>query len=89
LAGYAHCPIVPFHIEGIRTKVLSSWDQFQIPWPLSRVRIDIGEPIWVAAGAGEAALEAHRLALQAALVKLQKDGRAWAVRSRKIHGPAA
>jgi len=70
-------PVLPFHIEADRQWTLRSWDQTQIPKPLATVAISIGEPLYVAAEADEAGLEAARLALEARL-------RALEIRARRL-----
>src|SRR5207244_3031759 len=57
LAGYSEHPILPFHIEADRAKNLASWDGFQIPLPFARVRVRIGQPLFVAKDLSEDQLE--------------------------------
>jgi lysophospholipid acyltransferase (LPLAT)-like uncharacterized protein len=64
-------PIVPFHIESDRHWTAKSWDRTQIPKPWSTVGIAIGEPMTVAADAGEAQMESARQLLEARLEALQ------------------
>ncbi len=64
-------PVVPFHIEASRHWTLRSWDRTQIPKPFSDVAISIGEPMEVAPGADEPAMEQARLALEARLKSLE------------------
>lgn len=46
LARLSKVPIVPLGAAGARVHVLQrAWDQFQIPWPFSRVSIVLGPPI--------------------------------------------
>jgi lysophospholipid acyltransferase (LPLAT)-like uncharacterized protein len=78
LASYSQHPILPFHIEAKRAKVLSSWDLFQIPLPFSRVRVDIAEPMRLSENLQEPQLEEKRVELQATLNRLREEGEHWA-----------
>jgi len=64
-------PIIPFHIESDRHWTANSWDRTQIPKPWSTVAIAIGEPLEIARGGDEQAIEAGRLALEARLRDLE------------------
>jgi len=64
-------PVVPFHIESSRCWTARSWDRTQIPKPWSRVAIAIGEPMFVAANAGEVEIEKNRVVLEQRLGALQ------------------
>jgi len=75
LASATGQPIIPFHIEADRYWTVKSWDRHQVPKPGSTLAIAIGEPIEVAAGADEAAIEAGRLAVQSSLVELEELAR--------------
>lgn len=65
-------PILPFHAEATRFWTASSWDQTQVPKPFSRVTMCLGEPIEVPADADADAVEAGRIALEAALLGLMR-----------------
>jgi lysophospholipid acyltransferase (LPLAT)-like uncharacterized protein len=64
LAKATGSPVVPFHIEAERRWTARSWDLAQIPKPWSRVAIAIGEPLYVAEDADEAAVECARAELE-------------------------
>src|SRR5689334_10323172 len=64
-------PIIPFHIESDRHWTANSWDRTQIPKPWSTVAIAIGEPLEIARGGDEQAIEAGRLALEERLRALE------------------
>ncbi len=64
-------PVVPFHLEASRHWTMGSWDRTQIPKPFSEVAIAMGEPFFVPGDADDAALEEHRLALEARLRTLE------------------
>jgi lysophospholipid acyltransferase (LPLAT)-like uncharacterized protein len=71
-------PILPFTITADRYwSAKKSWDQFQVPWPFTRARVDIGRPIWVPAHADEETLSAKRDELQHALDELNRRGAEW------------
>jgi hypothetical protein len=64
-------PVVPFHLEARRHWTMGSWDRTQIPKPFSEVSIAMGEPFFVPEDADDAALEAHRVALESRLRVLE------------------
>jgi lysophospholipid acyltransferase (LPLAT)-like uncharacterized protein len=64
-------PIIPFHIEADRHWTAHSWDRTQIPKPWANVAIAIGEPMGVAADAGEAQIESARKELESRLRVLE------------------
>jgi lysophospholipid acyltransferase (LPLAT)-like uncharacterized protein len=64
-------PVVPFHLEASRHWTMGSWDRTQIPKPFSEVSIAMGEPFFVPEDADDAALEEHRLSLEARLRTLE------------------
>lgn len=71
LAGYSQHPILPFHIEATPAWTASSWDGFQIPYPFSKVRVLIGEPIFVEKDQSEEVLETKRAELENTLNALR------------------
>lgn len=73
LAGYSQHPILPFHIEANHAWNLSSWDGFQIPHPFSKVRVTIGEPIFVEKDLPDEALEEKRVLLENVLNSLRES----------------
>jgi hypothetical protein len=82
LARATGAPILPFHLEADRFWELRSWDRTQIPKPWARVALVIGEPIYVASDADDAAVEAHRASLHAVLETLEL--RALALVGREV-----
>jgi lysophospholipid acyltransferase (LPLAT)-like uncharacterized protein len=64
-------PIVPFHIEADRYWTANSWDRTQVPKPWSDVAIAIGEPMEVAPGADDEAIESARRELETRLRELE------------------
>lgn len=78
LAKKTSQPILPFTITAARYwSAKKSWDQFQVPWPFTRARVDIARPIWVPADADEKMLSAKRDELQRALDDLNRRGANW------------
>ena len=71
-------PILPFTITAARVWTASkSWDQFQVPWPFTRARLDIAEPIYVSADANETELLSKRDKLQQTLDEISRRGDEW------------
>ena len=64
-------PIVPFHIESNRHWTAKSWDRTQVPKPYATTAIAIGEPLYIAPDADEAAIEAGRRLLEERLRELE------------------
>jgi lysophospholipid acyltransferase (LPLAT)-like uncharacterized protein len=64
-------PVLPFHLEASRHWTMKSWDRTQIPKPFSTVAIAMGEPLQVAADAGDDALERARVMLEERLKVLE------------------
>ena len=75
LAGATGNPILPFHLEAASAWTLHSWDQTQIPKPMTRVALVIGEPIDVGPGATAEEREATRRVLEQKLVLLERRAR--------------
>ncbi len=73
-------PILPFVIEPKKIWTLKSWDRMQIPKPLSRAVVIIGQPIYVAKDASSAEVEAKLGELQTSLDDLVERGKAWSGR---------
>ena len=60
-------PILPFTITARHWEAKKSWDGFQVPFPFACARVRIAPPIYVSADTDDAALDAKRNELQAAL----------------------
>jgi len=67
LAKYSQCPIVPVAIATSRVHRLSNWDRTCVNLPFGRMGMVRGEEIHVPRDADDAALEAARAKVQAAL----------------------
>jgi lysophospholipid acyltransferase (LPLAT)-like uncharacterized protein len=70
-------PIIPVGIESAKFREINSWDKLQIPRFFSRVKIVIGEPIYVAEDADAEAIEKSREELQKKLDELTELGQQW------------
>ncbi|MGH9967216.1 MAG: lysophospholipid acyltransferase family protein [Pyrinomonadaceae bacterium] len=70
-------PILPFTITPRRYWRAKSWDEFQVPWPFTRARVDIAPAIYVSADADEPELSAKREELQQALDEITRRGNRW------------
>jgi len=73
LAQITGIPIIPVGIYVHRKKRLSSWDAFQIPFPFTRCEAILGTPIHVPREASEEEHEQARMALESALLALNRD----------------
>ena len=60
LAGATGEPLLPLHIESDPSWTMNSWDRTQIPKPLSRVSLVLGEPLFVDSTSEEALAEGTR-----------------------------
>jgi len=68
-------PVLPFHLEASSHWTANSWDRTQIPKPFSTVALVVGEPLDVAADAGDDQLEATRQELERRLHVLEQRAR--------------
>jgi lysophospholipid acyltransferase (LPLAT)-like uncharacterized protein len=64
--------VLPFALDPERFWSLKSWDRMRIPKPFSRVCVRFAPPVYVAADADEAALDAKRDELQRALERVSR-----------------
>jgi lysophospholipid acyltransferase (LPLAT)-like uncharacterized protein len=76
LAKATGSPVLPFHLEADRHWTVSSWDRTQVPKPFATVTLAVGEPLHVAADAGDEAIEQARASLEARLKALEAAARA-------------
>ena len=70
-------PIMPFVVECKRFKTIGSWDRLQIPIPLTRAKLLIGEPIYVDADANSGEIDVKRRELQLSLDAMVSAGEKW------------
>ncbi len=66
MSARAKVPVVPFTYSTRSARLTKNWDRFMIPLPFGRGIYVVGEPI-SPQGTDEAAIEAHRLAIEQAL----------------------
>jgi lysophospholipid acyltransferase (LPLAT)-like uncharacterized protein len=64
-------PVVPIHLEASSHWTLRSWDRTQIPKPFATVSLAVGEPLYVARDADDAALESARLEVERRLSEVE------------------
>jgi hypothetical protein len=69
LAQLSQRPMIPMAYAASRAWKIK-WDRFVIPWPLSRIAIAIGEPVYVAKGLNAAGLERLQLEMETRLKAL-------------------
>ncbi len=69
LAQLTGAPVRLVHVEYSKALELRSWDRYQIPLPLSRVRVAFSEPFHVARKLDEAGFEALRSEVEARMRK--------------------
>lgn len=77
LARHTGQAILPFHITARRFITLPSWDRLQIPIPFTRAVALIGEPIYVARGAGNQEPAMKQALLQESLDLLRREAESW------------
>lgn len=64
LAQLTGAPVIPCGVEVRRRARLRSWDRLKIPFPLNRIGLYFGTPLWVPPEAGDAELESLRQLLE-------------------------
>lgn len=80
LARKTGAGVLCFHI-GLRRKIeLRSWDRFRIPVPLTRARVFIAPPLWIAPQSSEADVRTAHDRMQAVLDDLRHRSEAWEAR---------
>jgi lysophospholipid acyltransferase (LPLAT)-like uncharacterized protein len=77
LAREAQAPIIPLAVAASRKVTFNSWDRFELPLPLSRMAVLVGEPLWVPAGTRGPALESLRRDLEARLNSLYRQSQTF------------
>ena len=73
LARMSGVPIVPVAFSTTRSRILGSWDRFLVALPFGRGTYIWGEPIYVTSDTRGDALEAARMAVEAALNELTAE----------------
>lgn len=74
LAQATGAPIFALHASPRQAWTMRSWDLLQVPKPFTRLRGLWAGPITIAADAGAEEMEAQRLAMQATLNELRRQG---------------
>jgi lysophospholipid acyltransferase (LPLAT)-like uncharacterized protein len=69
LAQLSGRPMIPLSYAASRAWKIN-WDRFVIPWPLSRIAIAVGEPVYVAKGLDAAGLERLQIEMERRLEEL-------------------
>jgi lysophospholipid acyltransferase (LPLAT)-like uncharacterized protein len=72
-------PLLPFHLEASSAWTARSWDRTQVPKPFSTVGLAVGEPMYVDAGASEAAREEVRVELERRLAALEAEAKSLSI----------
>jgi len=67
LAREGRAPILPLAVASHRKIIFNTWDRFELPLPLSRLAVLVGEPLFVEPGDRGALLEARRRELETRL----------------------
>lgn len=70
-------PMLPFMVEARRYWSFRSWDRLQVPWPFTRAKVIIGDPIYVDPKADEGEMENKLVELQRSLDDLVARGENW------------
>ena len=82
LAARTGLSIVPVGFACHRCWRLPSWDRFILPWPFSPAVGVFGLPLPVPAGAGRDDIEAHRRAVESAMLQTTRLAEEWAAQER-------
>lgn len=69
-------PIVPFALTPRASWTIKSWDKMEIPYPFTKVLIEIAPPIYVSSAADAAEIAVKRHELQTVLDNLTQRGKA-------------
>lgn len=73
LSVSTRAPVVPLALSTRRARFTASWDRFMIPQPFDEGLLIYGAPLPAPPAGDEAALEAHRLAIETAITALTQD----------------
>ncbi len=66
-------PIIPVNSNSTFRYIFSSWDQYQIPLPFSKMPLVFGDPIYVPGDASDEELEQYRLKVENELFRLREE----------------
>ena len=78
--------MVPIHFEASAHWTLCNWDSTQIPKPFATFSLAVGEPLYVARGAGEGAIEDARKEVERRLGVLEHEARRIAAAPAQVGG---
>ncbi len=71
-------PMIGFHLSPEKCYTFrKSWDQFQVPYPFSRIVVLLTPPIYVNAEADEAEMERKLQEVQEAMDRIREEGDSW------------
>jgi lysophospholipid acyltransferase (LPLAT)-like uncharacterized protein len=76
--------IIPLAVAASHKLTFNTWDQFELPLPLSRIALLVGEPLRVRPDDRGQALEARRLELEARLNQLFLRSQSYYLSGKKI-----
>jgi lysophospholipid acyltransferase (LPLAT)-like uncharacterized protein len=68
-------PVVPMAYAASRAWLFRTWDRFVLPWPFSRIVLQVGEPVVIPKGLDAAALERWQETLRDRLEALYQSAR--------------
>lgn len=71
MSAQAGVPVLPLAWATRRGRLLGSWDRFLLPWPFDRGVYVVGAPLHPS-GTDRDAVEAHRLAIEGALLEVTR-----------------
>jgi len=74
LAGLTGRPLIPISLNATRRWELGGWDRTQIPFPFSRVDLEIGAPLHVPRPKGREETELEIARVRRALLRITRDG---------------
>jgi hypothetical protein len=77
LARETQAAIIPLAVAARRKLTFNTWDRFELPLPLSRIALLVGDPLRVRPEDRGPALEAKRLELEARLNRLFRRSQAY------------
>ncbi|MDR0449238.1 MAG: lysophospholipid acyltransferase family protein [Rickettsiales bacterium] len=66
-------PILPVCYSSSRPKILRNWDKYMIPKPFSRVKIEVGVPVYIPRNISDSELSEVKKKLEQTMVKQLQD----------------
>ena len=77
MARKAGAALVPVGLSAQKAIYIKSWDKYMLPYPFSKARMVIGDPLMIPDGADDAAVEEVRLKLQSEINRLENIAATW------------